>query len=286
MKEEVFILDGFRTLGLVSNTCIISYTTNDDFVVIEKEIFNGIKGFKMFTNEIDVDKKIDSYLLAMGLESRSNIDAIAGYVNKAMQIMNGFEAIDKESVAKVIKSNKSELGYFDLGNGKIILYSDGNVELHSKNIISLGNIKDIIKYSVRLGRDIIKGNYGTVAGVNVEIIKIGLNKLNEIYDEFINNKGNGNSNSVNAKGIEENKSDINKSRELALCIIATRATQHLCNGRKWDKKYLVAKDLYLNVYEKIYEKWIKSGEQFSFQFIDKVLNDEFFKPMENVKLTV
>lgn len=36
MKEEVFILDGFRILGLVNDNYIISYTTNDDFVVIEK----------------------------------------------------------------------------------------------------------------------------------------------------------------------------------------------------------------------------------------------------------
>lgn len=286
MREKEFTLDGFRTLSLEGKKYTISYTVDDDFIVLEDEVFDGIHGFKVFPNEAEVAKSINAYLLAIGLEDKDRLSSIDNYICKANKIMKGLDAIDNSTLAKVLKSDRSEVGYFDLGSGKIVIYSDGEVELHSKQIINLGNINDILHYSSKLAKDILRSNYGVVVGINLNSIVEGFNELNEIYTEYLTTKTTCNveeqdATNVNAKEITEELPSINKSRELALCLIATRATQHLCNGRKWINEYLVAKDLYLNIYEKIYEDWIISKEPFSFQFIDNKLNANYFKPKES-----
>lgn len=287
MKEEEYMLNGRRVLSLVGETYIVSYTKEGTFIVLAKNDFSNESSCKRFKNNLATADKINSYLQIMKFESTNNTELISAYIKKANDIMMGIAPINSLTVGKVLSLNKNEIGFLDLGNDCIVLYSDGLVELQGNKQIVLGSIAELLNNV----NETCKSVFSILADrmvISMSALEKGFNGLGELYRNYLSNvekEKEKEAEYVRAKSIIEDTNAINKPRELALCIIAVRATQHLCNGRTWIKKYLVAKDLYLGVYERIYNEWIQSKKPFSFQFIDNELNEKYLKPIADNNLT-
>lgn len=277
MEEKEFIFDGLRTLGLFGSKYIITYNAKGQMVVLEKEVFNGINGFRVFDKDSNLATEITTYLRDMNLEKDNKSEAIVKYLASIDKILEYKSPINRNTWKKVVRSDVSTLSYYDLGIGKIACYSNGELELLCDTVITLGNIEEVKDSSVTIAKDLIRDGIGVCHGVSVEEIANGIRELYQLYAKHREQEKSKTDEKLSAKPIATAEPVINNSREMVLCTIAYRATQLLTKGNKWLSPQTTARDLYQNVYLQIYNDWIASRQQFSLQFIDNKLNAEFFK---------
>ena len=275
MVEKELEIDGCRSLGLIGDECLITYTKRGEFIVTERNLFNASnKPFKVFKSTEDLAKRMNNYILSMGFENNDVTKELIEFIEKSNKILKEHFPINNNTVAKVKPLDMKILGSFDLGIGKLICYSDGNVELRHEGITSLGSIIELEKGSLDLGRSLIREGNVVSNSVDVSDIVKGIRELNRLYIEATEIK------TETLKPKELTDSETNKSRELALCLIVTKVVKTLASGRSLANKYRTAKDIYDGLYIALYDRWIESGEQFSMGFFEKELDKDFLKAKE------
>ena len=275
MVEKELEIDGCRSLGLIGDDCLVTYSEQGEFRVAEKNLFSGSnKPFKIFKCTEDLANRMNTYILSMGYETNDITKELVGFIDKAHKILKEHFPINSNTVAKVKTLDIRILGSFDLGIGKLICYSDGNVELKHEGITSLGSIIELEKGSLELARNLIREDNVVSNNIGVSDIVKGIKELNKLYIETIDED----SEALKPKELGDNTT--NKSRELALCLIVTKVVKTLASGRSLAKKYRTAKDIYDELYISLYDTWIESGEQFSMEFFEKELDKKFLKAEE------
>lgn len=276
MVEKELEIDGCRSLGLIGDECLVTYSEQGEFMVAEKNLFSGSnKSFKVFKCTEDLANRMNTYILSMGYETNDMTKELARFIDKSNKILKEHFPINSSTVAKVKPLDIKILGSFDLGIGKLICYSDGNVELKHEGITSLGSIIELEKASLELGRNLIREGNVVSNNMGVSDIVKGVKGLNKLYLEAIDKDAE----TLKPKELSDNAT--NKSRELALCLIVTKVVKTLASGRSLAKRYRTAKDIYDELYINLYNTWIDSGEQFSMEFFEKELDKNFLKAEES-----
>lgn len=273
MVEKEIEIDGFRSLGLIGNECLVTYNSRREFIVTETGIFNtNNKLYKVFRNTEGLVEELTNYIYTMGFENTNITEEVKNFVAKAKNILDKQFPINPQTVKRVLPVEIKVVGSFDLGIGKILCYADGELELRYNGITTLGNINELAECSTELGRNLINEDCGVSNKLTVVDIVEGIKELHSIYIDSLNKP-------QELKPKEASTVNPNKSRELVLCVIVTRVIKVLSSGRNLLKSYQTVKELYDGLYVDIYNHWIDSHEPFSMEYVDRLLNERYLSPV-------